>query len=120
MATDARMEYAGFNQLAADATAACQRSAKRLLHPVRQDADGVDQDQSVAEQWLHIWQFHLNAARRAKLSQPRLDLVAVWRDAAVFSARERATLAWTEVVTHVTAVGARRSVQQRDERVRRE
>jgi AhpD family alkylhydroperoxidase len=50
----------------------------------------------------HCMCFRLNATRRAKLSQARLDLVAVWQDAAVFSAREGAALAWTEVVTHVT------------------
>jgi alkylhydroperoxidase family enzyme len=34
-----------------------------------------------------------------------MDLVAVWRDAGVFSARELAALAWTEALTHVTSAG---------------
>jgi AhpD family alkylhydroperoxidase len=50
-------------------------------------------------------QFHLNVARKFNLSQTKLDLVAVWRDAGVFSPRERAALAWTEVLTHVTPIG---------------
>jgi len=50
-------------------------------------------------------QFHLNAARKAKVSQTKLDLVATWRDAGVFTARESAALAWTEVLTHVTPAG---------------
>jgi AhpD family alkylhydroperoxidase len=44
---------------------------------------------------------HLRDARKAGESQERLDLVAVWRDAPVFTARERAALAWTEAVTLV-------------------
>ena len=48
-------------------------------------------------------QFHLNAARRMGMESVKLDLVAAWRDAPVFSARERAALAWAE---HLTAMGA--------------
>lgn len=49
-------------------------------------------------------QFHLNAARRMGMDGAKLDLVATWRDAPVFTPRERAALAWAE---HVTAMGAR-------------
>jgi AhpD family alkylhydroperoxidase len=38
-------------------------------------------------------QFHLTTARQAGGDAAKLDLVAVWRDAGVFSARERAALA---------------------------
>ena len=44
-------------------------------------------------------QFHLNIARRLGIAAPKLDLVAAWRDAGVFSARERAALAWAEALT---------------------
>jgi AhpD family alkylhydroperoxidase len=44
---------------------------------------------------------HLRDARKAGESQERLDLVAVWREAPLFTARERAALAWTEAVTRV-------------------
>ena len=44
-------------------------------------------------------QFHLNIARKANLAQAKLDLVAVWADAPIFSARERAALAWSEALT---------------------
>ena len=40
-------------------------------------------------------------ARKAGESQERLDLVGAWREAPVFSERERAALAWTEAVTLV-------------------
>jgi len=46
-------------------------------------------------------QFHLNLARRIGVEAAKLDLVAAWRDAGVFSARELAALAWAE---HVTAL----------------
>lgn len=44
-------------------------------------------------------QYHLNAARQLGMIPAKRDLVAVWRDASVFSARERAALAWTEALT---------------------
>jgi AhpD family alkylhydroperoxidase len=44
-------------------------------------------------------QFHLNIARKLKIPQAKIDLVAVWADAPVFSARERAALAWCEALT---------------------
>jgi AhpD family alkylhydroperoxidase len=45
---------------------------------------------------LHM---HLRDARKAGESQERLDLIGAWREAPVFSSRERAALAWTEAVT---------------------
>ncbi len=47
----------------------------------------------------------------------RLNLVAVWREAPVFSERERAALAWTEAIT---LVSTSRVPQDVYERVRRE
>lgn len=44
-------------------------------------------------------QFHLNLARKLGLAPAKIDLVATWREADVFSARERAALAWTEALT---------------------
>lgn len=44
-------------------------------------------------------QFHLNIARRLGVAAAKLDLVAAWRDAGVFSERELAALAWAERVT---------------------
>lgn len=44
-------------------------------------------------------QFHLAAARKLGVAQAKLDLVAAWRDAGLFSAREQAALAWTERLT---------------------
>jgi AhpD family alkylhydroperoxidase len=47
---------------------------------------------------LHM---HLRDARKAGEAQERLDLIGAWREAPVFTARERAALAWTEAVTLV-------------------
>ena len=44
-------------------------------------------------------QFHLNVARRLGVVPAKLDLVAAWREAGVYAARERAALAWTEALT---------------------
>lgn len=44
-------------------------------------------------------QFHLNLARKIELPQHKIDLLAAWRDTEIYSARERAALAWTEALT---------------------
>jgi len=44
---------------------------------------------------------HSSDARNAGESERRLATVIVWREAPVFSDRERAALAWTEALTHV-------------------
>jgi AhpD family alkylhydroperoxidase len=50
--------------------------------------------------------FHLNAMRKLGVAQEKLDLVAVWRDAGVFSDRETAALGWTEMLTDISPRGA--------------
>ena len=47
-------------------------------------------------------QLHLNESRHLGIAQPKLDLLAVWREAGVFSEREKAALAWTETVTRLS------------------
>jgi AhpD family alkylhydroperoxidase len=47
-------------------------------------------------------QFHMNFARDAGVPAKQLDLVAVWEDASVFNDRERAALAWTELLTRIS------------------
>ncbi len=44
-------------------------------------------------------QFHLNTARRAGVPAEKLDLVAAWPEAGVYTPREMAALAWTEALT---------------------
>ena len=50
-------------------------------------------------------QHHLNIARKLEVSQTRLDLVGVWREAGVFTPRECAALALTEALTARLAEG---------------
>jgi AhpD family alkylhydroperoxidase len=51
-------------------------------------------------------QYHLNVARRLGLAAEKLDLVAAWREAGVFTPREMAALAWTESLTIMGAEAA--------------
>jgi AhpD family alkylhydroperoxidase len=46
-------------------------------------------------------QLHLNIARRAGVTATKLDLVAAWRDAGVFSGQEIAALDWAEHLTRM-------------------
>lgn len=48
-------------------------------------------------------QYHLNDARKLGVAAEKLDLLATWREAGIFSARECALLDWTERVTTLDA-----------------
>jgi AhpD family alkylhydroperoxidase len=45
---------------------------------------------------------HTNAARKLGESDERMHLLNAWREAPVFTARERAALAWTDAVTLIS------------------
>ncbi|HEY4210921.1 MAG TPA: carboxymuconolactone decarboxylase family protein [Steroidobacteraceae bacterium] len=45
---------------------------------------------------------HVNKARKLGEHEDRLHLLTVWREAPIYTARERAALAWTEAVTTLT------------------
>jgi AhpD family alkylhydroperoxidase len=46
-------------------------------------------------------QIHLNVSRRLGLPQEKLDLVATWQEAGLFSDQECAALAWAETLTRL-------------------
>ncbi|MGB7264220.1 MAG: carboxymuconolactone decarboxylase family protein [Terracidiphilus sp.] len=48
-------------------------------------------------------QFHLNDARKLGIAPEKLDLLAAWREAGIYSQREAAALEWTEHVTLLAA-----------------
>lgn len=48
---------------------------------------------------------HLEEARKDKEAQTRLDLLAVWHEVTIFSAREAAALQWTEALTSIAGRG---------------
>ena len=45
---------------------------------------------------------HMRDARQLGEGEERLDLLPAWREAPLYTARERAALAWTEAVTLIT------------------
>jgi AhpD family alkylhydroperoxidase len=47
-------------------------------------------------------QFHILQGERLGIAADKLNLVVVWLEVALFSARERAALAWTEALTLLT------------------
>lgn len=49
---------------------------------------------------------HTKEARRDGMSEQKMHLVSVWREAPVFNARERALLGWTEALTQVSQTRA--------------
>jgi AhpD family alkylhydroperoxidase len=46
-------------------------------------------------------QIHLNVARKLGVAQEKLDLVATWHEAGIFSEKEGAALAWAETLTRL-------------------
>jgi AhpD family alkylhydroperoxidase len=103
----ARMEYTGFTQVAPAAVAALTALSKAA------DDSGLGKTltellkirASQINGCAFCVQYHLNAARKLNLSETKLGLVAVWREADIFTAKERAALAWTETLTRVTPNG---------------
>lgn len=51
-------------------------------------------------------EMHAKALRDSGMAQRKLDCLAGWRISTLFDPRERAALAWAEVLTHVSAQGA--------------
>lgn len=48
-------------------------------------------------------QFHLNDARKMSIPAVKLDLLAAWREAGIYSEREAAALEWAERITLVAS-----------------
>lgn len=96
-----RSDWLPFEQTAPDVVAALKMLGKAV------DDSGLDKQltellklrASQLNGCAFCLQFHLNLARKLGLASAKIDLLATWRDAGVFSARERAALAWTEALT---------------------
>jgi AhpD family alkylhydroperoxidase len=100
----ARSEYEDFQALAPDAyeiVAALGRAAagagidKQLLELIKLRASQING-------CAFCVQFHILQGERLGISADKLNLVVVWREAPLFSPRERAALAWTEALTLLT------------------
>jgi AhpD family alkylhydroperoxidase len=100
----ARSEYEDFRKLAPEAyeiVAALGQAAakagidKPLLELIKLRASQING-------CAFCVQFHILQAERLGIAADKLNLVVVWREAPLFSARERVALAWTEALTRVT------------------
>jgi AhpD family alkylhydroperoxidase len=97
----ARSEYEDFKRIAPDAydlVLALGQAAgkagldKHLLELVKLRASQING-------CAFCVQHHVLLSERIGVPVDKLHLVAVWREAPIFSARERAALAWTEALT---------------------
>lgn len=96
-----RSDWSAFERSAPDVVAALRMLGKAV------DDSGLDKQltellklrASQLNGCAFCLQFHLNLARKLGLAPAKIDLVATWRDAGVFSARERTAQAWTEALT---------------------
>jgi AhpD family alkylhydroperoxidase len=100
----ARSEYRDFKMLAPDAyeivaalgqVAAKAGIDKQLLELVKLRASQING-------CAFCVQFHILQAESLGIAVDKLNLVVVWREAPLFSSRERAALAWTEALTRLT------------------
>jgi len=100
----ARSEYDDFRQLAPDAyeiVAALGKAASKagidreLLELVKLRASQING-------CAFCVQFHILQGEGLGIAADKLNLVVVWREAPLFSARERAALAWTEALTQLS------------------
>jgi len=97
----ARKEYKDFMQLAPEAyevvlalgkVAAAAGLDKQLLELIKIRASQING-------CAFCLQYHILQSESLSMPADKINLVAVWREAPQFSARERAALAWTEALT---------------------
>jgi AhpD family alkylhydroperoxidase len=96
-----RLEWQGFKALAPDANAALLAFTKAA------SARGLDKTllelvkirASQINGCAFCLQMHLDDARKLAIDEVKLNLVVAWREAPVFSERERAALGWAEALT---------------------
>jgi AhpD family alkylhydroperoxidase len=99
--SQARSEYEDFKALAPDVfdtvLALGQAAAKAGLD--KQLLELIKLRASQVNGCAFCVQFHILQGERLGMSADKLNLVVVWREAPLFSPRERAALAWTEALT---------------------
>lgn len=99
-----RIEWQGFKALAPaanDAISALSKAAsargldKTMIELVKIRASQING-------CAFCLQMHLDDARRMHIDEVKLNLVVAWREAPVFTDKERAALAWTEALTLIS------------------
>ncbi|WP_295142144.1 carboxymuconolactone decarboxylase family protein [uncultured Reyranella sp.] len=98
-------------RLTYDAFAKIAPVAQRSLIAMGKQADDSGIDKQIIElvklrvsqlnNCAFCLQIHLNVSRKLGLPQEKLDLVATWEEAGIFSERECAALAWAETLTRL-------------------
>ena len=101
--SEPRLTYAAFEKAAPAAKAALLAMGKAV------EESGLDKSLvelvklrvSQINNCAFCLQIHLNVSRKLGIAQEKLDLVAAWHEAGIFSERECAALAWAEALTHL-------------------
>jgi len=100
-ATHARIDWKAFQEIApevATGMAAITHALKRsTLEPDLRELIKIRASQ--LNGCAFCVQYHLNDARKLNIPAAKLDLLAAWREAGIYSPRESAALDWTERVT---------------------
>ncbi|UWZ83389.1 carboxymuconolactone decarboxylase family protein [Occallatibacter riparius] len=99
--TEARIDWQAFQDAAPEVVTA-MRAIGAAVHHSGLERDLLELVKLRASQLngcAFCLQFHLNDARKLGVRGEKLDLLAAWRDAGIYSERESAALAWTECVT---------------------
>ena len=99
--TGGRLEWKTFQEMIPEVTTGMATVA-HALHKSGLEADLIELVKVRVSQLngcAFCVQFHLNLARNLGIAPEKLDLLAAWRDAGIFSARENAALDWAEHVT---------------------
>src|SRR3981081_4315635 len=100
----ARSEYASFKALALDVheivSALGQGAAKASVN--KQLLELMKLRAAQINGCAFCVQFHILQSESLGVPADKLNLVVVWRETPLFSARERAALAWTEALTLLT------------------
>jgi AhpD family alkylhydroperoxidase len=107
LASNARKEWADLEELSPgleDAIATISAIVK-ASNLDRQLLELVKIRASQINGCAYCLQLHLNTARKLGMQPAKVDLVAVWPEAGIFSEQEMAALAWTELVTDVAHGG---------------
>ena len=103
MTNSPRLDYASYERLAPETVVAMRALGRAVAE------SGLDQPLtelikirvSQINGCAFCLQYHLNQARKLMTPVAKLDLVATWGEADIFSARERAALAWAEALTRM-------------------
>jgi AhpD family alkylhydroperoxidase len=99
--TGARLDWKTFQEIVPE-VATGMATVTHALHQSGLEADLIELIKVRVSQLngcAFCVQFHLNFARKLGVAAEKLDLLAAWRDAGIFSGRENAALEWAEHVT---------------------